>query len=272
LLAFASANALRNYTMEELVQLGLIHVWIGLESPHSNLVKLEGADTIKLVRELQSNGIAVIGSSIIGLEHHTPENVIQEIEYAVSHDSDFHQFMLYIPFPGTPLYKELEAGGRLLKEADLTGFSGLDRFNFRHAAISRDESKRLIDFAFQRDFERNGPSVYRMIRTMFNGWMRHKNHPDPRVLDRFRKLTTYRNFHCTLLWAMEQMYKNRDKTMSERQRSLRLEMEKEFGFSARMAARLLGPVLLYTARREEERLARGVTYEPRTFIERRNWD
>jgi hypothetical protein len=35
--------------------------------------------------------------------------------------------------------------------------------------------------------------------------------------------------------------------------------------------RLFGPVLVWTTRREEERLARGVTYEPRTFIERRNW-
>jgi hypothetical protein len=38
-----------------------------------------------------------------------------------------------------------------------------------------------------------------------------------------------------------------------------------------MATRLVGPVLLYTARREEERLARGITYEPKTFIERKNW-
>jgi hypothetical protein len=35
--------------------------------------------------------------------------------------------------------------------------------------------------------------------------------------------------------------------------------------------RALGPVMLWTARREERRLANGQTYEPTTIIERRNW-
>lgn len=39
----------------------------------------------------------------------------------------------------------------------------------------------------------------------------------------------------------------------------------------RLAAGLLGPLLLWTTRREEKRLAGGRTYEPDTFIERRNW-
>jgi hypothetical protein len=34
---------------------------------------------------------------------------------------------------------------------------------------------------------------------------------------------------------------------------------------------LLGPVLLWTSRREQKRLAQGKTYEPKTFIEHRNW-
>ena len=31
-------------------------------------------------------------------------------------------------------------------------------------------------------------------------------------------------------------------------------------------------MLLWNVRREEKRLAKGETYEPRTIIERRNWD
>jgi hypothetical protein len=33
----------------------------------------------------------------------------------------------------------------------------------------------------------------------------------------------------------------------------------------------VGPILLWTTRREERRLAAGRTYEPPTIIERRNW-
>ena len=59
---------------------------------------------------LQSHGIRVLGSTIIGLEEHTPENIDDVIDYAVSHDTDFHQFMLYTPIPGTPLWKKHQAG------------------------------------------------------------------------------------------------------------------------------------------------------------------
>ena len=55
---------------------------------------------------LQSHGIRVLGSSIIGIEEHTPENIDEVIDYAVGHNTDLHQFMLYTPIPGTPLYAE----------------------------------------------------------------------------------------------------------------------------------------------------------------------
>jgi len=38
-----------------------------------------------------------------------------------------------------------------------------------------------------------------------------------------------------------------------------------------MLPSVLGPVLLWTTRREERRLARGKTYEPPTILERSNW-
>jgi len=172
--AFASANAIRKYTMRELVELGISWIWMGLESPRSHYAKLQGADTRQLTRELREHGIRVQGSTIIGLEHHTEENISDEIDYAVGHDTDFHQFMLYTPVPGTPLYKEMWEQGRMLEDVDLADIHGQDRFNFRHAAISREASKRFLDFAFRRDYERNGPSLYRMSRTLFEGWLRTK--------------------------------------------------------------------------------------------------
>ena len=58
-----------------------------------------------------------MGSTIIGLEEHTPENIDQVIERAVRHRTDFHQFMLYTPLPGTPLHAELSAEGRIWDES-----------------------------------------------------------------------------------------------------------------------------------------------------------
>ena len=165
LYVFSSANAIGQYSMRELVELGVSWIWMGLESPHSQYLKLQGADTLTLTRELRAHGIKLLGSTIIGLEHHTPENIHEEIEHAVAHDTDFHQFMLYTPVPGTPLFAEMTEAGRMLEGVNLADIHGQHRFNFRHAAISREDSKRFLDSAFRRDFERNGPSIYRICRT-----------------------------------------------------------------------------------------------------------
>jgi radical SAM superfamily enzyme YgiQ (UPF0313 family) len=100
LYVFSSANAIRKYDIRQLVELGVEWIWLGLESSETGYAKLKGSDTLSLVRELQSHGICVHGSTIIGLEHHTPENIGSEIERAISHDTVFHQFMLYTPMPG----------------------------------------------------------------------------------------------------------------------------------------------------------------------------
>ena len=114
LFVFASVNAIRKYSMQELAELGVSWLWMGLESPHSSYGKLQGADLTQLTRELRENGIRVQGSTIIGLEHHTPANIAAEIEHAIGYQTDFHQFMLYTPVPGTPLYQEIAQQGRLL--------------------------------------------------------------------------------------------------------------------------------------------------------------
>ncbi len=269
---FASANAIRKYSMHELVELGVSWIWMGLESPKSGYGKLQGVDTTQLTRELRENGIRVQGSTIIGLEHHTPENMAEEIECAVDYQTDFHQFMLYTPVPGTPLYKAMAEQGRLLTNIDPADIHGQYKFNFRHAAISRDESKVFLDWAFWRDFQRNGPSLYRMCRTMLQGWQRYKNYPDPRVRERFaREIKKLSSAYNAALWVMEREFRKVNQSVSEQIHSLRMEVEKEFPVMARLTAALLGPVLLWTARREERRLASGRTYEPPTIIERRNW-
>ena len=269
---FASANAIRKYTMLELVELGISWVWMGLESPRSSYSKLQGEDSRQLTRELREHGIRVQGSTIVGLEHHTPDNMVEEIESAVSHQTDFHQFMLYTPVPGTPLYQEMADQGRLLPDIDFADVHGQYKFNFQHSAISRDDSKKFLDWAFWRDFESNGPSLYRMCQTMLKGWQRYKDYPDPRVRERFaREVKKLSSAYNAALWVMEKEFKQVNRSVSERIHKLRREVEKEFPVVARLTAASLGPILLWSTRREENRLAKGRTYEPPTFIERRNW-
>jgi len=272
LYVFSSANAIRKYDIRQLVELGVEWIWLGLESAQNGYEKLKGTDTLALTRELQAHGIGVLGSTIIGLEHHTPENIHAELEHAVAHDAVFHQFMLYTPMPGTPLHEEVAADGRLLHDVDLADIHGQYKFNFRHPAISRDESKTLLDRAFRLDFERNGPSLYRLMRTMMEGVRRYGADHDPRVQERLSAVAAQlRTSYGAALWAMERYLRESNQAASERMRDLRLQIERELGGLSKYVNNLLGPVLLWSSRRDARRFPAGRPLEPRTFVDRTNW-
>ena len=208
---FSSANVLRMYTMEQLVALGISWVWMGLEGEDSRYSKLHDIDAFALVRELQSHGIRVLGSTIIGLENHTAENIDRVIDYAVRYRTDFHQFMLYTPIPGTPLHTELSAQHRMKDESEfhIGDIHGQLIFNYHHPHIKDGEEGEMILRAFQRDFEVNGPSVTRIVRTTLAGWHRYKHHPDPRIRRRFAgDVQGLDNSFSALLGAARRYYRD----------------------------------------------------------------
>ena len=70
---------------------------------------------------------------------------------------------------------------------------------------------------------------------------------------------------------MERQFRKVDLRVSNQIRELRHEFKQESGWLSRWLPSVLGPILLWTTRREEKRLARGKTYEPPTILERTNW-
>ena len=269
LYVFSSASALRQYTMEELVALGVSWVWIGLEGSESDYQKLKGADTFALVRTLQSNGIRVLGSSIIGLPGHTPETIEGAINHAVAHDTEFHQFMLYTPVPGTPLWNKHVAEGNLLSEEEMPfeDSHGQFRFNYRHAHLKPGEETLALLRAFRRDFEVNGPSIARIIRTQLQGWSKLKDHWDGRVRDRInRECADMPTVQAGVLWASEK-WRETSEQMREKLKSLRKSLEAEFGWKAKVSAPLVGRYIRFKMALEQRRISKGRTYEPPTFYE-----
>jgi hypothetical protein len=270
LYVFSSANALRQYTDDELVGLGVSWVWLGLEGENSAYAKLRGTDSRALVRRLQGLGIRVLGSSIVGLAEHGADNIDRAIDHAVAHDTEFHQFMLYTPVPGTPLYAEHRANGTLLspEECPDADTHGQLRFNFRHPRIHHGEETEYLLRAFRRDLEVNGPSVARIARTLLRGRLALEDHPDPRVRERVafetKDLPTQ---YAGALWAAERWFARESPALVVRMRTTRRAIEREFGWKARLGARVVGAVALASLWLEERRLRRGLTYEPPTFYE-----
>ncbi len=268
LYVFSSANTLRLYSMEELVGLGISWLWIGLEGEDSAYKKLEKTDTRVLVDALQSHGIRVLGSSIIGLPEHTPDTIDRAIAYSAAHDTEFHQFMLYTPVPGTPLYAEHEAKGTLLDEAECPAADahGQLRFNFRHPHIQGGQETEFLLRAFRHDFEVNGPSLVRIARTLLRGWQRHKADPEARIRARYaRECGDLATVYAGALWAAERWLAG--EPAGSRIRAVRESLVREFGLRARVSGPLLGRAILLAMWRESRRLRRGHTYEPPTFYE-----
>ena len=267
---FSSARVLRSYTMDQLVGLGIGWIWMGIEGAQSGYRKLENVDTRSLVSQLQSHGIRVLGSTIIGLEDHTPENIDAAIDYAVGHQTDFHQFMLYTPNPGTPLYEKHRKEGTLYDEAQfpLADAHGQFRFNYRHAHIPAGREEQLLLKAFTQDFSENGPSLARLIRTLLKGWQRYRHHPDPRIRARYAwEVSPLRTTYAGAVWAMRRHYRHDRHRHGLMDRLLR-DIYREFGPLTRILTPAIGLWAYRQLKAEERRLARGWRYEPQTFCEK----
>jgi len=265
---FSSARVIESYSMAQLVRLGVTWVWMGLEGEESAYRKLNGVDTRRLVKKLQSHGIRVLGSSIIGLEDHRPEDMERIIAYAVAHDTDFHQFMLYTPNPGTALYEEHLKQGDIVSENDLplADRHGQYRFNYRHRHIPAGREEALLLDAFRRDFEENGPSLYRLIRTMLQGWQRYGNHPDPAIRRRYAWDTApLRTAYTGAVWAMKKWYR-KSPDLTVKMDELLQDLYRTYGWPTRLLAPVVGSYALACLWREERRLHGGWTPEPVSFV------
>jgi len=269
LYVFSSANVLQKYTMEQLVALGVTWVWIGLEGKKSQYTKLAGTDSVEFVRKLQSHGIRILGSSIIGMEDHSPENIDEVIEHAISHDSEFHQFMLYTPIPGTPLFAELEKKGTLksLASVPIADIHGQHIFNYHHPHIPDGEETELLLRAFHRDFEVNGPSVVRIVRNVLRAWKKYKHHPDARIRARFaHDAANLPVRYAGVLWATRRYYRDKPQYVAQISELLK-ELHGEFGWRSRIAAPIAGLYLYYKLQKQQKMLEDGWLYEPPTFYE-----
>ncbi len=270
LYVFSSARVLQSYTIEQLVGLGISWVWMGLEGEQSAYAKLKSVDTRALVKSMQAHGIRILGSSIIGLEGHTLENLGGIIDYAVDHETDFHQFMLYTPVPGTPLHEQHRLNGSLLSEAefDPADAHGQYRFNYRHPGIPAGREEHYLLEAFRRDFRVNGPSLARLTATMLKGWRTYKKHPDGRIRKRFaREVRPLRFGYAGAVWAMRRWYRD-DEAMRTRMDLLLRELYLEFGWITRVTAPVIGKYMYSAFVKEERRLAAGWSYEPQSHYEK----
>jgi radical SAM superfamily enzyme YgiQ (UPF0313 family) len=70
----------------------------------------------EFIGDLHRRGIAVQGCFVFGLDHDTPDVFDATVDFAIDAGVDLPRFAVLTPFPGTPLYRRLEAENRILTQ------------------------------------------------------------------------------------------------------------------------------------------------------------
>jgi radical SAM superfamily enzyme YgiQ (UPF0313 family)/anti-anti-sigma regulatory factor len=182
---FASFKALSMYTPEELLEMGVDGVWVGYEGERSGYEKrANNKSPEEIIRALKANGITVLASMIVGFDYQTPEIIKAEHKHLMSLKPDLCQFMIYNPNPGTPLYDKVKAQGLFRREFAenpehywkwASGFRSL----MEHPRMTGRQIERMQEYCFRQDFKELGPTIYRVAETMLNGYLAHKDSPNP---------------------------------------------------------------------------------------------
>jgi radical SAM superfamily enzyme YgiQ (UPF0313 family) len=204
-LVFSSAEAIESFGVENLARLGIEFLWIGAESKHETYAKNSGRDLRQIVSQLRDYGINVLVSGILFLEHHTPENIGDDIQYLIDLQGVYTQFMMFTPLPKTRLYDEYKEKGLIDFDLPFEEWHGQHVLNFRHPNFSREDSTRIIEQAFQAEFDQLSSSMYRMFDTAMRGyrtlsassdpWMRRRGDQIRRFAEQYRLLApTMRRF------------------------------------------------------------------------------
>ena len=182
--AFSSIKAISQYTVEEILEMGIDGFWIGYEGTRSNYAKQQGRPIADILTEFREHGITVLASMIVGFDYQTPEVVAEELAGLMKVKPALAQFLIYGPVPGTPFYE------RVIKENLLHDIYTSDKDLFyrradgfrtmmKHPTLSPEQIEDIQTWCFEQDFQRLGPSIYRVLEARLLGYQKLKNSPNP---------------------------------------------------------------------------------------------
>jgi len=184
--AFSSIKAISQYTVEEILEMGIDGFWIGYEGTRSNYAKQQGRPVDEILTEFREHGITVLASMIVGFDYQNQEVVAQELAGLMRLKPSLAQFLIYGPVPGTPFYERIIKDNLLqdvyTSDKDLF-YRRADGFRtmIKHPTLSPKAIEDIQRWCFEQDFQRLGPSIYRVLETRFLGYLKLRNSPNPRL-------------------------------------------------------------------------------------------
>ncbi|MDP4150339.1 MAG: radical SAM protein [Bacteroidota bacterium] len=144
---------LRGDLIERAAEAGMRSVFVGFETlSHGNLIQSNkrqniGKDYEQAIRRLHDLGIMINGSFVFGLDDDGPDVFERTVEWAVKNSLTTCTFHILTPYPGTRLYRDMEAQGRILHRQ-------WDRYDTRQVVyktvgLSEEQLKKGYDRAYR---------------------------------------------------------------------------------------------------------------------------
>jgi radical SAM superfamily enzyme YgiQ (UPF0313 family) len=184
--AFSSIKAISQYTVEEILEMGIDGFWIGYEGTRSGYAKQQGRAAEEILTEFREHGITILTSMILGFDYQTSEVVAQELDGLMKLKPALAQFLIYGPVPGTPFYERVIKENLLqdvyTHESDLY-YRRADGFTtmIKHPMLSPEAIENIQRQCFEQDFQRLGPSIFRVLETRLLGCRTLRRSPSPRL-------------------------------------------------------------------------------------------
>jgi radical SAM superfamily enzyme YgiQ (UPF0313 family) len=189
--AFSSVKAISQYTIEEILEMGIDGFWIGYEGTRSGYAKQQGRPIEEMLTEFREHGITVLTSMIVGFDYQNSEVVAQEFEGLMRLKPSLAQFLIYGPVPGTPFYERALKDNLLhdiyTRSPELM-YRRADGFTtvIKHPTLSPKQIEEIQQWCFDQDFQRLGPSIFRVLESRLLGYQKLKNSSNPFLLQKAR--------------------------------------------------------------------------------------
>jgi hypothetical protein len=185
--AFSSVKALSQYTVQEILEMGIDGFWIGYEGTRSGYAKQQGRPIEDILTEFRAHGITILTSMILGFDYQNPAVVAQELDGLMKLKPSLAQFLIYGPVPGTPFFERaikenllhdvyVQEPEQMYRRGD--GFATM----VKHPTLSPKAIEDLQRWCFKEDFQRLGPSIFRTLEARWLGYQKLKNSPNPSLL------------------------------------------------------------------------------------------
>ena len=144
---------LRGSLIEKAAEAGMRSVFVGFETlSKGNLIQSNkrqniGQDYEQAIQRLHSLGIMINGSFVFGLDEDDPDVFRRTVDWAVKNSLTTCTFHILTPYPGTRLYRDMAAQGRILHKH-------WDQYDTRQVVyktvgLSAVELKRGYDWAYR---------------------------------------------------------------------------------------------------------------------------